>query len=112
MSIRIITDDVVKHALEVLKSPDRPAAKARAAHEFMAKQEKVVKARLMGECNEKSAAMKERYALAHSDYLDALNATRVIAEQDYSERERRDAAKAIIDAWRTEQSNERAHARG
>ena len=107
----MITDQEIRHALEVLKSPDRLGAKARAGHEFLTKQEKVVKARLATSCNEKSAAAKEIYALAHPDYEKALMATREIAELDYCERERRDAAKAIIETWRTEQSNERAHAR-
>ena len=105
----MITDTEVRYALSVLQTPTREGAKSRAAHEFLAKQEKIVKARLMQKSNEKSAAMKEVYALAHDDYLAACQQTKDVAEMDYSERERQNAARATIEVWRTQQSNERAH---
>lgn len=105
----MITDQEVKYALSILQDPKRAGAKARASHEFLTKQEKIVKARLMQQSNEKSAAAKEIYALAHPDYEAACEHTKELAEIDYIERERRAAASATIEMWRTEQSNERAH---
>ena len=106
-----VTDKQLEWAMEVLLDRDQSAAKARAAHEYMSDLDKVVLSKLMAQSNEKSAAAKEAWARAHPDYEAHLEAKKEIAEMDYSKRDRRAAATAIIDAWRTEQSNARAMGR-
>ncbi|WP_300396337.1 hypothetical protein [Henriciella sp.] len=107
----MITEKQLEWAMEILIDRHNESAKARAAHEHMADLDKVVLAKLMAQSGEKSAAAKEAWARAHPDYENHLAAKKELAEMDYSKRDRRSAASAIIEAWRTEQSNARATAR-
>ena len=105
----MITEQKVIQAIKVLTDHDGDYSKTRAGHEFSKGMEKIVLAQLMQDSDEKSAAAKKIEAEAHEDYKRALEQTRDIAEMDYKNRAQREAAAAIIDTWRTEQSNERAH---
>ncbi len=107
----IVSEDKVDHALKILADKDGVASAARAAHEYESDLIKVVKAQIMTRCNEKTIAAREMFALAHPDYKAHLERVQILAEQDYHHRDRRAAATAVIDAWRTEQSNNRAHGR-
>lgn len=107
----VITDKQVEHALDILMDKGGDGAKARAAHEYLEDMDKVVLAKLMQDCNEKSAAAKEAYARAHPTYQEHLEQKKSVAELDYRQRDRRSAATAVIELWRTEQSNARAGAR-
>ena len=106
-----ISDKKVEHALDVLVDREHTAAKARAAHEYISDMDKVVLAKLMGQSEEKSNAAKETWARAHPDYEDHLEQKKALAEMDYIQRDRRAAASAIIDLYRTEQSNARVAGR-
>jgi hypothetical protein len=99
--------------MEILIDRNSDAAKARAAHEHMSDLDKVVLAKLTTEApiELKSATARETWARAHEDYETHLMAKKELAELDYSKRDRRSAANAIVEAWRTEQSNARAAAR-
>jgi len=101
-----IPDSHVEHAFELLKSQKHAAA--RAAYEFAEKQLKVVLARATLQANGKTVGEREATALASPEYERALTDFRLVAETYYGERDRRDAASAIIDAWRTQQSDMRA----
>jgi hypothetical protein len=101
-----IPDTHVEHAFELLKSQKH--ATARAAYEFAEKQLKVVLARASLVANGKTVGEREATALASQEYERALIDFKLIAESYYVERDRRDAASAIIDAWRTQQSDMRA----
>jgi len=103
-----ITPDMVQHAFDILRDENHEAARARAAHEYMQDYIKVLKARLEGDSVEKTQSGRERAALSHPDYAVALQQKRETAEQDYSWRDKRSSAMAILDAWRTQCSNERA----
>jgi hypothetical protein len=104
-----IPEDHVHHAFEVLKMQDH--AKARAAYEFTEKQLKVTLARAQLKAEGKTVGEREATALASSDYAKALEAFRAVAEVYHVARDRREAAAAIIDAWRTQQSDLRAMGR-
>jgi len=104
-----IPDSHVEHAFEVLKSQKHAAA--RAAYEFAEKQLKTVLAKAEIAANGKTAAERQASALASPEYERALTDFRLVAETYHSERDRRDAASAIIEAWRTQQSDLRAMAR-
>lgn len=101
-----IPDSHVEHAFDLLRSQDH--AKARAAYEFAEKQIKVVLARAQLAANGKTVGEREATALCSPEYERALIDFRLVAESYYSARDRRDAASAIIDAWRTQQSDMRA----
>ena len=103
-----ISPEKMDYAVNILADPEKRAAKARAAAEYLADMTKVVKAKLEAQSNEKSAAAKESYALGHDRYAEHLTHLKEAREEDYSCRERRAAAEAIIEIWRTEQSNQRA----
>lgn len=106
-----VSDKDVEHALSILKDRDHEGAKARAAHEYISDMDKVVLAKLMAQSEQSSNAAKEAWARAHPDYTAHLEQKKMLAEMDYTQRDRRSAASAIIDLWRTEQSNQRASTR-
>lgn len=62
----------------------------------------------MARSEEKTAAGKERDALASQAYLDAIVAEAEAAGHLETERAMRDAASAKFDAWRTLRASERA----
>lgn len=96
----------VQHAFDILKSQDH--AKTRAAYEFGEKHLKVVLAKAQIASNGKTIGEREASALASPEYERALVDFRMVAELYHLARDRRDAASAIIDAWRTQQSDLRA----
>lgn len=108
MSIRI-PDSHVDHAFEILRSQKHAAA--RAAYEFAEKHLKVILAKATLAANGKTVGEREATALASPEYERALIDFRLVAESYHGERDRRDAASAIIDAWRTLRSDERSMAK-
>lgn len=104
-----IPDDHVEHAFEILKSGDHAAA--RAAYEFAEKALKTVLAKAAAMSNATSATQRENDALRSPEYERALNDFRLVAETYHKARDRREAAVAVIDAWRTQRSDERAMGR-
>lgn len=105
----VIPESHVQHAFDVLKGNEHAAA--RAAYEFSEKQLKVILAKAAGASNASSATQRESEALRSEEYERALNAFKLVCEAYYKARDRREAAVAIIDAWRTQQSDQRAMAR-
>lgn len=105
----MITEQQVQWAMDILIDRESNAAKARAAHEHMSDLDKVVLAKLTNDAPDdlKAAAAREAWARAHPSYEAHLEQKKVLAEMDYKARDRRSAASAIIEAWRTEQSNAR-----
>lgn len=101
-----IPDEHVEHALEILKSADH--AQARAAYEWSEKALKATLARLIMQANGKTQGEREASALASPEYADALREYRAVAEHYYHQRDRRDAASAMLDAWRTQSADHRA----
>ena len=104
-----IPDEHVQHAFDVLKSGEH--ASARAAYEFSEKQLKVTLAKEMLSANGKTVGEREATALSSHQYEKALVAFRHVAATYYRERDRREAASAIIDAYRTQQSDLRSMGR-
>lgn len=101
-----ISDPQVQAAFDVLH--DQAHAKSRAAYEFADKRLKVVLAKAQLSADGKTVGEREASALTSETYEAALKSFRMIAEGYYLERDRRDAASAVIDAWRTQQSDMRA----
>lgn len=107
----MVTDQKVQAALAFLHEKAEEYGQARASHEWSEKNEKTVLASLMSQSDAKTVSAREAEARCHTDYLSAVEQTRILAETVYTLRAKREAASAIIEAWRTEQSNERAHLR-
>lgn len=101
-----IPDSHVQRAFDVLRSGEH--AQARAAYEFSEKQLKVVLAKEELACDAKTVGERQAYALASEAYEKAMADHRLVAESYYHWKDRRDAASAILDAWRTLRSDERA----
>lgn len=101
-----IPDSHVEHAFELLKSGSHSTA--RAAYEFAEKNLKVVLAKAEIAANAKTVGERQASALASPEYERALSDFKLIAKAYHQERDRRDAASAVIDAWRTQQSDMRA----
>jgi hypothetical protein len=101
-----ISDQQVQAAFDVLNSPDH--AKARAAYEYAEKRIKVAYAKAQLAAEGKTVGEREANAQTSPDYEAALKSFRLIAEAYYLERDKRDAASAVLDAWRTLRSDQRA----
>lgn len=109
----MITEQQVQWAMDILIDRESNAAKARAAHDHVSDMDKVVLSQLIFEApaDLKTAGAREGWARMHPDYRAHLEQKRVLAEMDYKARDRRAAASAIIEAWRTECSNARVGAK-
>jgi hypothetical protein len=104
-----ISEPQIQAAFDVLH--DQAHAKARAAYEFAEKRLKVVLAKAQLAAEGKTVGERDANAQTSPEYEAALTKFRLIAETYYTERDRRDAAAAVIDAWRTQQSDMRAMGR-
>ena len=104
-----ISEPQIQAAFDVLH--DQAHAKARAAYEFAEKRLKVVLAKAQLAAEGKTVGERDANAQISPEYEAALTKFRLIAEAYYLERDRRDAASAVIDAWRTQQSDMRAMGR-
>jgi hypothetical protein len=104
-----IPDALVQHSFDILKSHDH--AKARAAYEFSEKHLKVVFARALLAAEGKTVGERESAATVSETYRTGLEAFKLVSEAYHLAKDRREAARAVIDAWRTQQSDERAMAR-
>jgi hypothetical protein len=101
-----IPDSKVQEAFDILHSPDH--AKARAAYEYAERRLKVALAKAQLAAEGKTVGEREANAQTSEAYQAALKAFHLIAESYYLERDKRDAASATLDAWRTQQSDMRA----
>jgi hypothetical protein len=101
-----ISDQQVQAAFDVLHS--QAHAKARAAYEYAQDRIKIAFAKAILENEGKTASEREAKARVSEGYQAAVKSFHLIAETYHSERDKRDAAAAVIDAWRTQRSDERA----
>ena len=103
----MISDEQIEAALDYLAKNVEASAKARAEKIYMVEYRKTVKAELMNKCNESTEGARERFAYSHEDYKEHLDAMRTAIEIDAKCEFRRAAYNATIEAWRTQQANER-----
>ncbi len=104
-----ISDGQIQEAFDVLHAQNH--AKARAAYEYAERRLKVALAKATLAAEGKTVGERDAYAQTSDAYQGALKSFHLIAETYYLERDRRDAASAVIDAWRTQQSDMRAMGR-
>jgi hypothetical protein len=101
-----ISDEEVQEAFAVLHSNQH--ARKRAAYEYAEKRLKVALAKSQLAAEGKTVGEREANALTSKDYQAALEAFRAISEAYHEARDMREAAVAVIDAYRTQQSDRRA----
>lgn len=101
-----IADEEVQAAFDVLHGQTH--AKARAAYEYADKRLKVAFAKARQSAEGKTVGERDDAAQTSEGYQAALKSFHLIAESYFVERDRRDAASAVIEAWRTQQSDRRA----
>jgi threonyl-tRNA synthetase len=83
-------------------------AKAKSERVYLEQFRKSKKALLMAESTERTAAAKEIYAYAHSDYVALLDGLKVAVEAEETIKWKLTAAEAHIEIWRTQSANNRA----
>ena len=103
----IVTDEMVEEAVDNLLQYALPAAKAIAEAGYMDDYTRVIKARLMGDCNEPTAAAQERFAYAHPDYEAHLQAKRTAVEKAERARFLTKAEQVRVEVWKAEQFRNR-----
>lgn len=104
----MISDADIEKALDYLRDSVEEAAQARANKVYLTEYRKTKKAELMNQSNEASEAAKERFAYSHPEYAEFLLGLKEGIYQDAKHDFLRDAADAKIEAWRTQQANERS----
>lgn len=105
---RLVTDEMVEEALNYLATSSHQIASARAIRLRAEFKRKRVRAKLILESNQPSAIAREAWAEAHSVYHEACEEEVRAVEADEHARAERNKAETIIEAWRTENANQRA----
>jgi ribonuclease D len=103
----VISEEQVDVALQFLREADKPAV-ARAQAEYLREWCKSVRAEIVTQNKGMSAAAALAIAEASQEYRDALEGWAEAMRVDYRNRFKREAAVALIEAWRTQCSNERS----
>lgn len=107
----MIAEKDIEKALDYLRESAVEAATARANMKYLSEFLKSKRAQLKLQQVGMSNAAAEDFALADPAYLEVLDGYRVAVEMDSRHQFKREAAVALIDAWRTQQSNLRAEGR-
>jgi hypothetical protein len=107
----VIKEEDIELAVDYLRSSAPDAAQARANMKYLAEFLKSKRAQIKIAQKGLSNAAAEDEALAHPQYLEVLDGYRVAVEMDARHTFKREAAIALIDAWRTQQSTLRAEGR-
>lgn len=107
----MITETQVDAAVEHLRKSAEEAAQARANVRYLEAYLKTLKAQLKAQQVGLSNAAAEDVALCDPSYTEALNGYREAVKQDAFFTFKREAAAALIEAWRTQQANARAEGR-
>lgn len=104
----MIPESEVEKAVDHLRDKAQEAAEARAQVKYLAEFLKSKVAQLAFSQAGMSAAAADQYAKAHPEYVALLNGYKVAVERDAYFAFKREAAQALIEAWRTQCSNQRA----
>lgn len=103
----MISEEKVSSAVGYLRDKAEIAAKARATRLYLEDFTKHLKAKLARQ-HEGSNAYQIMMAESSEEYKQHLDALRIAIEADEKHRHMMEAAKTLIEVWRTESSNERA----
>ena len=95
-------------SLEAMHKTGPLLAQARAERTYLEEFRKSLKAKLMKESPQTSAAMQERDAYAHPDYIEHLEGLREAVEREETLRWRLVTAQTAIDVWRSMEASNRS----
>jgi hypothetical protein len=109
--MRLIPDEAVQAAFDYLDEHAAQAGAAAAERERSHYGLKIAFGRLFSQAPEGSVAAKEAWVHAHIDYQAAVDAHCAAVKRHEDFRNRNSKASAIIDAWRTQSSNQRTMGR-
>ena len=101
-----ISDEQIQEAFDELHSGEH--AKTRAAYEHHEKRLKIILARAVLNADGRTVGEREAQAMTSPEYEAAVATSQLLAELYHAARDRRDAANAVAEAWRTQQSDRRA----
>jgi hypothetical protein len=103
----MISDDDIERAVDYLRDNAGRAAAARANRIYMEEYRKVVKAEVMRELPDESIGAQEARAYSGQRYKEHLVSLKESIREDEYHRWMMAAAEAKIEAWRTQQANNR-----
>lgn len=103
----IVSDELVQHALDFLRDSAREIGQAKAEMMRTGHRLKVVKALVMKQHNDLSAAKAEVAALASDEYKKALEEDAAASAHYETLRALREAAAMNCEIWRSEQATHR-----
>ena len=103
----MITDEMVEAAVDYLRDSADSCAKKRAERLYLDEYTRALKSLIMSEHLAETLGAQERFAYGDIRYRNHLEALKVAIWEDEKGRFLRDAAAAKIEAWRTQQANER-----
>ena len=107
----MIPEEKVEQAVAYLRTSAEAAAQARADEIYLSEWLKTVRAEVKVKQAGLSNAAADDVALSSPEYLEALAAYREAVKNNSLHRFKREAASALIEAWRTEQASLRAEGR-
>jgi len=107
----VISELDVEKAIDYLRSSAQDAASARANVKYLAEFLRSKRAQLKVAQSGLSNAAADDVALSDPSYLQLLDGYKVAVEKDAFHSFKREAAGALIEAWRTMQANARAEGR-
>ena len=107
----MVQESEVDKAVQFLREQAEPAASARANVRYLEAYLKTLKAQIKAQQVGLSNAAAEDVALCDPSYVEALKGYQEAVRQDAFFTFKREAAAALIEAWRTQQANLRAEGR-
>lgn len=107
----LVSEALAQNAFDYFHNQGEAAAQAKADLIIAEYRRKKTRAGLIGECEEKTIALKEAWAECHEDYEAAIIVEAQAAKEVEWHRHMRARSEAILDAWRTEQASNRNLAR-
>lgn len=108
MTNGIVSDANVEDALKALPIRTEEFAAAKAERVYLDEMRKSLKAILMKESSESSAAAQERDAYAHERYQDHLKQIRQAVLEEETARGKMKRCEHAIEIWRTQSANRRS----
>lgn len=107
----MIPESDIEKAVDYLRQNAQESAEARATVKYLAEFLKSKRSQIKLKQTGMSNAAAEDTALADPAYIELLDTYRAAVEKDAFHSFKREAAAAMIDAWRTQQSNARVEGR-
>ena len=108
---QIVSEEAIQAAFDYLNEQGAKAAQAKADIIIAEFRRKRVRAQLILASKQTTAVMREADAESHPDYWEACQQEAEAAQAMYWHQHQRVRSDAIIEAWRTEQSNSRSLSR-